>query len=310
MTQIQVDVLLATFNGEKFLSQLLTSIAEQKEVNINLIISDDGSSDGTIEIIRKFENRFSQLRIIDGPRMGPAQNFFHLLTFSEERYVAFADQDDIWQPNHLIDSINRIRVYDGEPAVTFCDSTEFEGNMCLIKDWPNFTILPEESKFLFQNFARGCTMVLNRQLAELILDGNSYQLAVMHDWWIILVGLLTGRVFYGQTSEIYYRVHEDNTVGIGRRSLFASIKSLWTSGYSPLIQLIALYEISQVHGKGKFSQEMRQVVESFSQGFFQRFIKVWTFKQRFRSTLSDEIKLRLLLCLPRKVLIRNLKSQI
>ena len=105
----KVLVILATFNGEKYLSQFLDSLRSQEEVLISLLISDDNSTDNTLNIAIDYSNRFENLWIIKGQSKGPCLNFMKTLSsdFTNQfEFIALADQDDIWLKNHLIDTLS------------------------------------------------------------------------------------------------------------------------------------------------------------------------------------------------------------
>ena len=239
----QVEVLLATFNGEKHLSDFLRSLACQSGVEVHLRASDDGSTDHTIEILNQFKDDFTSFRLADGPRKGPAANFFSLMQKSELDYVALADQDDIWEENHLINSITRLKLDDNPLALTFSKVLEssnpkgFEG-----KVWPGIEAGPAFHEIFFENLARGCTFVMKKHLVKLVCEKRTDGI-VMHDWWILLVAKSCGSVVFGPEVEVRYRLHSNNVVGRGPR-LPLRIKSIFrtlsSKNWAPELQLEAL----------------------------------------------------------------------
>jgi glycosyltransferase involved in cell wall biosynthesis len=122
---IPVEVLLATYNGENYLEEFLDSLARQEQVAIDLLVSDDGSVDSTMKILEKFSSRFRSMTIYQGPQKGPAANFFFLLQKARGDYVAFADQDDVWTENHIINGIRNIEEYSLIPALSFTAVAQF-----------------------------------------------------------------------------------------------------------------------------------------------------------------------------------------
>lgn len=124
-----VTILLASFQGAAFLGQQLRSIADQTHRNWSLILSDDGSTDGTQDIAARFaaSRPAGQVRVIDGPSAGATQNFLHLLQTAPEGAIAFCDQDDVWFPDKLARAVDALRPHDG-PAhyaarTVICDET-------------------------------------------------------------------------------------------------------------------------------------------------------------------------------------------
>ena len=105
----KVQVLLSTYNGEKYLKEQIESILKQKEVDKKLIVRDDGSSDSTIKILEEISNKNKKIIFYKGKNIGPARSFMELLKKSEEAdYYSFADQDDIWEENKIISAINKL----------------------------------------------------------------------------------------------------------------------------------------------------------------------------------------------------------
>lgn len=287
----QVEVLLATFNGEKHLSDFLRSLACQSGVEIYLRASDDGSTDHTIEILNQFKDDFTSFRLADGPRKGPAANFFSLMQKSELDYVALADQDDIWEENHLINSINRLRL-DGNPlALTFSKVLEssnpkgFEGNL-----WPDIEGGPAFHEIFFENLARGCTFVMKKQLVKLVCEKKTDGV-VMHDWWILLVAKSCGSVLFGHEAEVRYRLHSNNVVGRGPRLPFR-IKSIFMTltsrNWAPKLQLEALWREFANQMSVDARHELDNFFEILNMTLKGRATKVMLSKRQYRKNfLSD-----------------------
>lgn len=114
MKKKKVLILLATYNGEKFINLQLQTILDQSHVDIEILISDDNSTDNTLLIIKRFTKLKKKIKIINNPiKFGSAsQNFFNLIINSKVNnfdYIAFADQDDIWMKDKLITAIKTIK---------------------------------------------------------------------------------------------------------------------------------------------------------------------------------------------------------
>jgi glycosyltransferase involved in cell wall biosynthesis len=211
----EVEVLLATFNGGKYLKQFLESLKQQEGVKIHLRVSDDGSTDSTLEIVNFYKSEFESCQIFDGPGKGASLNFFSLLDKASFDFIAFADQDDIWLPEHLINSVRRLESDPNPLSMTFCQVIESKNfSKDTEKVWPNIYSSPRLHEIFFQNFARGCTIVFRKELAELIKQKDK-DCAIMHDWWIYLVAMTCGSVTFSTDCEVRYRLHANNLVGHG-----------------------------------------------------------------------------------------------
>lgn len=206
----KILVLLSTYNGKKFIKEQIDSIIGQKEVDVDLIIRDDGSTDGTVEYLKK---EYPNIEVMIGENLGYKKSFLHLLKEAPEYdYYAFADQDDVWLEDKLKIAIDRISHFNG-PSF-YCS------NLMVVNEQLEFlsmrhkkseNIKMTEDKALVENISYGCTLVFNQQLREVALGYiPSY---VSHDGWINLVGLYFGNGVYDEQSYILYRQHSTNVLG-------------------------------------------------------------------------------------------------
>ena len=181
----RVQVLLSAYNGEKYIKKQIESILNQKEVEVSLLIRDDGSSDKTIEIIGKLADENRNITFYKGENLGPARSFMDLLNKSDEvSYYAFADQDDVWEPKKLISAINKLKEENKpELYMSALEIVDEELNPIEIKQVTgNFCF----EGAMIKNFATGCTLVLNKKLRDVIKSYNPTYL-IMHDSWITRV---------------------------------------------------------------------------------------------------------------------------
>ena len=287
----EIDVLLATFNGELFLNQFLDSLVAQERVNIHLIVSDDGSTDSSLEIIKLHESKFKKVTILNGPGKGPMSNFFFLLRSSKGSLVALADQDDIWKKDHLINSIDRIR-NDYLPAMTYSSVEQFNDLTKSTEVWPSQYRGPKFPAIIFENTARGCTIVLNQQARELI-NIKEPKRAIMHDWWILLLLQHYGKVHFEPQPEIQYRLHAQNFIGVPNRRMLAFVQTLRRGSWLPLAQLRELLDFPESKFKKTEAFDIALFLEHLESNLLIRLRRVICIRgTRYRQSLVDEIKLR------------------
>jgi glycosyltransferase involved in cell wall biosynthesis len=294
-----VEVLLGIFNGGAFLEEFLNSLTNQIGVNVHLIVSDDNSTDNSLEIVKRYENRFASMKTFHGPQKGPAENYFFLLRHSTCNYVALADQDDVWMPDHLIKSIDRLIKSGQKPSLSFSSVREFSQNKYMNgRQWPKHIHLDSKYALFTENQARGCTFVMNRAAVDLV-NQHHPNFAVMHDWWIALLLRLVGTISFSQDPEIYYRIHPNNHVG-NAPSFKNRLKRYQESreageSWLPLNQLI---EITMHYGD-IMHKDTLITLNNFTQIAQSKKIKtrsrVAFLPQRLRLKLIDEIFLRVLL---------------
>jgi len=214
-----VAILLCTYNGQRFLAQQLESLESQTHQNWVLYVSDDGSIDQTLEILRQYQIKWPQGKMIirNGPQRGFCQNFLSLACDADIRaaYFAFCDQDDIWLPEKLSIALQAIitnqNIY--VPFV-YCGRTKYvtdELKVCGIS--PLFVFPPSFRNALVQSIAGGNTMVFNLS-AKLLIERAGPVDVPSHDWWVYqLISGAEGDVFYDPIPYLLYRQHDDALIG-------------------------------------------------------------------------------------------------
>lgn len=212
-------VLLTAFNGHEFLDLQLRSLAAQDVGRINVLASDDGSSDATRGILETSATawRKGTFEILQGPQQGFSENFRSLIlrASSDADYFAFCDQDDVWDPEKLSVAGVRLAAVGGEtPAVYFSRTRLIDVAGNPIGYSPLFRRAPSFKNALVQSIGGGNTMVLNRAGFELLRATARRTSFVSHDWWCYLVVAgAGGQVVYDPVPHIGYRQHPGNLIG-------------------------------------------------------------------------------------------------
>lgn len=234
-----IDVLLATYQGATFLRQQLDSLFAQSCQQFRVLARDDGSTDGTRAILESYAASYpGRLSLLpsDGRRLGASGSFARLLEESRAPYVMFCDQDDSWLPNKVASTLAAMREQErihGEltPALVCTDLRVVDERLGLIDEsfWHFQRIHPRRlgrlSRVLIQNFAAGCTVMINRALADLSLPIP--ERAVMHDWWLAVVATRFGRVVFLPEATVLYRQHGRNDVGARRWRFMTGIENFF-----------------------------------------------------------------------------------
>jgi glycosyltransferase involved in cell wall biosynthesis len=243
MSSPMIDILLATFNGAEYLSDQLESLLRQTYPNFRILISDDGSTDETPLLIQQYVSRYPNCIFrVHNPRpsQGALRNFEYLMGVSldqaQAKWIAFADQDDIWLPEKLTlcaIEMNRIESESkgNTPCLVHTDLYVMDINANLIN--PSFvnyenlrpTRATHES-LLSVNVATGCTMLVNIPLLKLALPIPEE--AIVHDWWCAIISGVGRRQFL-PLATIGYRQHQSNQIGARNRSWWGRLKRLATS---------------------------------------------------------------------------------
>ncbi len=228
-----VAILLSAFNGERFLGQQLHSYVAQTHQNWQLYWRDDGSSDGSAEVMNGFaaERGSGQcVHLDDAGHHSAANSFLSLLRMAllgEAVYFAFSDQDDVWLPDKLAHAVARLaQLGEGRPGLYFCPRALVDADLRPIGPAPRLRRPPGFPAALTQNVIPGCCLMLNRAAAELI-EATEMPDRTWHDWWCYLVvSANDGAILRGETPDILYRQHAGNLVGepsaIWRRAIRAA----------------------------------------------------------------------------------------
>ena len=210
----KVTVLLATFNGVRFLEEQLTSLFGQQGVEIEIMVNDDGSTDGTMEILYKWKAKGFNISISQSRGLGPTRAFLTLLqSCDEKQFVAFCDQDDVWETGKLISQVQRIS---GDcPQMVFSRREYIDEHNQRIGISPRIRRSVSIKNALVENSAPGNTQVLNNQAVR-SLNCLSFTNVQHYDSWIYLIISAIGECIYIDASLIRYRIHDKNSVGIRR----------------------------------------------------------------------------------------------
>ena len=220
----KVDILLATYNGEKYLREQIDSILNQSYKDFRLLISDDCSNDLTRSILEEYKNKDSRIEVFfQENNLGVVKNFEFLLGKVEAKYYMFSDQDDIWKENKIEKSLSKIEegfdlvysdleVVDENLNVIYESYWKLKGIYDKIKKYNNFNSL------YLNNFVTGCTMISRKELINKFLPLPNTSKYVLHDYWISLILSQDGRISYIEEPLIKYRQHKNNKVGSKKKS--------------------------------------------------------------------------------------------
>ena len=220
----KVTVLLSTYNGEKYLIEQLTSLREQQNVEVDILVRDDGSRDATISILDEWQEK-GLLSWYATENLGPGKSFIHLLrTAKPGGYYAFCDQDDVWLPNKLCITMEKMTALEqsapGKPIIVHTDMNVVDENLNVIHDsfWCSSGLRPDVLRtfpyLCTCNSVNGCTIVMNSAARELILEKYVEHDVIIHDVISALtVSYYGGIIDYVNAPTVLYRQHSSNVVG-------------------------------------------------------------------------------------------------
>lgn len=232
----KVQVLLSAYNGEKYLEEQVNSILTQDYKKISLLIRDDGSTDRTPDILRRYAGQYENVAFYTGENIGTAESFLDLMRYADitADFYAFSDQDDVWLPEKIRQAVMLMEQEDADLPLLYASQIKLVNEN--LEEIPVRTgtdaVVPDFGNALVENICAGCTEVFNRALLG-IVHTSAPEYMVMHDWWMYLCASCFGKVLYDPHAYILYRQHGDNQVGIARcrMELWKSrIRRFFTSG--------------------------------------------------------------------------------
>ena len=302
MNNEHVDILMATYNGEEFIKEQIESILLQDHQNFKLIIRDDGSSDGTLSVIKQYIEKFpSRIELLPSKKnVGVILSFSILMNESKSDYILFSDQDDYWNKDKISQSLSMMKTleckYPNTPLLIHTDLTVVDKNLKLKAPsfWHYSHLYPHKMKslnhFLVQSAVTGCTMMINRPL--LTLASPIPKLCVMHDSWLALVAITFGQVVTIPKTTLLYRQHKTNTVGAKKFLSFKYIQNAFDQSkkieflkYHQGLELFSRY-FSLLNKKNKIILETYLKLYTF--GILKRLFLIYNF-QFFRLGLFRNI---------------------
>lgn len=218
-----IDILLAVYNGERYLADQLDSLFAQTFRDWRLIIGDDGSQDNTMQIVKKYQSRYpDKITYYSSDQNGgsPKKNFFRLIGCSKAPYMMTCDHDDVWLPEKVEKTWNEMKRLEqlrpGQPILVHADLKVVDQQLNVISSsmFDSQKLNRSAStlqELIVQNHVTGCTMMINRALADRVK--TLPEEAVMHDWWYALTAAAFGSIGFVDEPLILYRQHGANQVG-------------------------------------------------------------------------------------------------
>ncbi len=239
-----VAIVMATYDGEKYIIEQINSIISQTYKDWKLFIHDDGSTDNTVEIISQFTKSDSRIHLIkDGLKFhNSTANFIHLLKLipNDFNYICLCDQDDVWEVNKIelcLGEMEKIPEKENKPV---CISTDLslinqEGIQFEHSFWKysNMNLNSNYNFLMVENTATGCTMMFNRKVLDYIFKLSNEEILkiIQHDWYIALICASDGVYKQLAIQTMRYRQHSNNVVGARKTSIINKLspKSFITS---------------------------------------------------------------------------------
>lgn len=279
---MDIGILLATWNGSGYLDEFFDSILAQTHKRWHVWARDDASDDQTLSLLFAWQKRLGpgRLTIVDPDtheRLGTAGNFGRLLEVCNADYVMLADQDDVWLPVKIeltLDAMRRLekRLGNDEPCLVSTDAIICDQDLCVRHPsfWRYQSLQPLRfpwmGRYLVNNTAQGCTMMLNRRLADLV--GTVPPSCAYADWYIGIVAAVFGHIDALPVPTIYWRRHSAATTYTS--SVLAEISQTLLRPLSARRRVRHFYDVASTHARAfavhyswRLSERDRDVLNAF-----------------------------------------------
>lgn len=267
---MKVNIVLSTYNGERFLAEQIQSIQNQTFTDWQLLIRDDGSIDRTPEIIKEFAANDERIKFINEDNrknFGVIKNFYTLVHYEAADYYFFSDQDDVWLPEKMMTMLNEAKQYPKDRSLmVYMDLSVVDENLTVINPsmirsqsgHANISLCPE----LTENTVTGGVSMINHTLAK---KWDRTDNIIMHDWYLALLASATGRLVYIDQPGELYRQHDANV--LGARTLNKRIKK-WLNPLKSVNKYWDLIVNSQkqaenILNQADLSDEDREIIEKY-----------------------------------------------
>ena len=233
-----IQILLATWNSERYLAEQLDSLFAQTYQNFEILIHDGGSSDNTVSIIHRYMKQYPEkIRFLGSEQMDACANFAKLLECADGELFMFCDHDDVWKKEKIDCTLKAYKKAEQQygnytPLLVFTDLEIVDSDLNkLHSSMMNAQHLNKSSftiqKLAVQNAATGNTMLFNKALRDLVLPIP--QQTIMHDYWVVLTAALLGKIIYLDSPLILYRQHNNNVIGSFRYDFVNICKKVYRS---------------------------------------------------------------------------------
>ncbi len=299
----KVNVLLSSYNGEKYIREQIDSILAQTWEDVTLYVRDDGSSDGTVEILHEYEAA-GKIVLETGSNVGFIRSFFRLIEHcAPADYYAFADQDDVWMPDKLAMAVERLHSAEeacikAVPLLYFSNYDYYDGDLHFISHAAdkNTQKKPSFVNAIVDCMPLGFNSVFNDTARQIILEHIPHH-SCGHDWWVYLICAGMGQVIYDDRATVKYRRTGSNVSPGGMdfvKHQIWRIKKFVLGGYFKNVRMM-LGEYYFLY-QDRLSRKNQRLLSLFVRKKYNLIaaLKKMCYPHRFRQNIVDELMVRAL----------------
>lgn len=263
-----VIVVMSTYNGEKHLREQIDSILAQDRQPVSLLVRDDGSTDGTVQILEEYEKQ-GALELIRGENLGVVGSFISLIARVADSadYIALSDQDDVWHADKLSRALHVLAAHDQAIPQLYCSEYIFcDAEMNPVGASHLNQIGVDFPTMLYENMVSGNTVVINRVLAKVVRDAGR-EGVYTHDWWLGLLATALGELTYDDFASLDYRRTGSNASPTGTSTANIMRKRIETFFVKNQLKDVTrqLEKLQQLYG-AQISSQKRALLSRFLEG--------------------------------------------
>lgn len=217
ISQPLLSVVVATYNGERFIREQMDSIIAQTYKNIEIIVVDDCSTDATVDILQQYAKQYSNIRLfVNSLNLGYIRNFEKGFLLATGDYIAPSDQDDIWVENKLEILMSVM----GDNEIVYCNSAiitnQGEPTGKLLSDIKHMQTFTDCLQYVIGNTASGHAMIVRRNT---VVNSVPFANMVTHDYWLGFVATFNSQLLYVDQPLVLYRQHGGNLFGVNAKGV-------------------------------------------------------------------------------------------
>lgn len=262
----EVLVLISTYNGKKYIEEQIDSIENQKlDIPLKILVRDDGSKDNTVNILKKLNKKYKNIKVLQEENIGCNASFFKLFNIAEGyKYYAISDQDDIWMEDKLQRGINKIMEEDSSLPILYGSCSYLMDDNKNIRGTTQKKIRESNlNNTIIQNFIPGHSDIINDSMLQLLKNDIDTKRVYFYDFWITNVAMVYGKIIFDNEPSTKYRIHSKNAIGYGNSKIkwikerLKRIKN--GDGFKITTQIIYFYE----KYKNDISSDEKYQIENF-----------------------------------------------
>lgn len=298
----KVVVLLSAYNGEKYICEQIDSILSQTYKNIEILVRDDGSKDGTVEVLQPYV-KANQIKLEKGENVGFVKSFFWLVEHAPKAdYYAFSDQDDVWFEDKIEIAVERLKDEPADiPLLYYTNYDLYDGDLNF-KEHRSI----KEPKTCFRNSLVDCVPLgfntLFNEKARSLVVSHMPQKSLGHDWTMYMVCAGMGKLVYEARPTVKYRRHDYNVSNAGDSFIRQQIwrfKKFFLGGYFRKVHE-QIQEFEQLFGDS-LSTENQKILHMFAMDGFHpvNILKKVFYPKYYRQTFIDDMLVRCIMLIGR-----------